>query len=598
MPMHRRTLLKSMAATFALQPLAAAPFWAKAAGLTRRVRPTDPAWPRAAGWARLKDAVGGNLIEVHEPFASCATDPKDFGCLDAMKNMGNPFWVSDQPGGTEVSGWLDAWTPAPSVYAIKARNAADIAAGIDFARANNLRLVVKGTGHSYLGTSNAPDSLLIWTHGMNKVTVHDAFVPKGASDAPQPAVSAEAGAMWIDLYHAVTEQAGRYVQGGGCTSVGLGGFLQGGGFGSFSKGFGTGAASLLEAEIVTADGEVRIVNASNDPDLFWAIRGGGGGTFGVVTRFTLRTHELPKFLGYTGGKVKAQSDAAYARLIAQFLDFYRANLFNPHWGEQVHFGSDNVFEISMVCQGLTGDEAKNVWQPFFDWVKAAPQDYNIVAELHAGAWDAKGWWDVPNNPAMIRDIRPGAPAWHGWWQGDQGQVGAFLHGYESLWLTQSLLQPERQKELADALFAASRYKQVQFHLNKGIAGATPDAIAATLQTSMNPAVVDAFTLVIIADGEAPAYPALPGASVNLKAAKEDARAIDLAAAELRKIAPDAGCYINESNYFNPNWKQDYWGANYPRLRAIKTKYDPSGLFIVHHGVGSEDWSADGFTKTG
>ena len=596
MRMHRRTLLKSMAATFALQPFAAAS--AGAASVMRRVRPSDPAWPGSTAWAKLKDAVGGNLIEVQAPFASCAADPKGPVCADALKNMRNPFWVGDQPGGTQVSGWYNAWSPAPSVYAIEARNTADIVAGVNFARTNNLRLVVKGAGHSYLGTSNAPDSLLVWTRGMNKVTVHDAFVPKGSTDAAVPAVSAEAGAIWIDMYHAVTLEAGRYVQGGGCTDVGVAGLVQGGGFGSFSKGFGTGGASLLEAEVVTADGEVHIVNANNEPELFWALKGGGGGTFGIVTRFTLRTHELPKFLGYGGGKIKAHSDAAYRRLIEKFIGYYRENLFNPHWGEQVHFGSDNMFEISMVCQGLTPDQAKAAWQPFFDWVNAASQDYDVGSGLHANAWPAKEWWDVPNNPSMIPDSRPGAPSWHGWWQGDQGQVGAYLHGYESLWLPQALLQDDLKKQLADAIFAASRHKQVQFHFNKGIAGAVPEAIAATLQTPMNPKVVDAFTLVIIADGEAPGYPGLPGASVNLNAAKDDAHAIDAAAAELRKVAPNSGSYFNETNYFNQNWQQEYWGANYPKLRAIKNKYDSGGLFFVHHGVGSEDWSADGFTRVG
>ena len=80
-----------------------------------------------------------------------------------LQNIRNPFYIGDQAGGTQVSGWLDAWTPAPSVYAVKARQAADVAAAVNFARTHNLRLVVKGGGHSYLGTSNAPDSLLIWT---------------------------------------------------------------------------------------------------------------------------------------------------------------------------------------------------------------------------------------------------------------------------------------------------------------------------------------------------------------------------------------------------------------------------------------------------
>jgi FAD/FMN-containing dehydrogenase len=143
-----------------------------------------------------------------------------------------------------------------------------------------------------LGTSNAPDSLLIWTRAMDEIVLHDGFVPQGCSTPPQPAVSVDAGAIWLHVYDTVTTKAGRYVQGGGCTTVGVAGLIQSGGFGSFSKNYGTAASSLLEAEVVTADGQVRIANACINPDLFWALKGGGGGTFGVVTRLTLKTHEL------------------------------------------------------------------------------------------------------------------------------------------------------------------------------------------------------------------------------------------------------------------------------------------------------------------
>jgi hypothetical protein len=197
---------------------------------------------------------------------------------------------------------------------------------------------------------------------------------------------------------------------------------------------------------------------------------------------------------------------------------------------------------------------------------------------------------------MNPDPRIGAPKYHGWWQGDQDQVGAFLHGYESLWLPAALLQKGRQQQLVDALFASSRYKQVQLHINKGLAGAPPDAIAAAKDTATNPAVTEAFTLVIIADGERPAYPGMPTAKIDGEASRKDARMIDLATAELFKIVPNAGSYVSESNYFNPRWQDAYWGSNYARLQAVKAKYDPDGLFFVHHGVGSEDWSPDGFTR--
>ena len=189
-----------------------------------------------------------------------------------MKSLENPYYISDEPAYTQASGWVDAWTSAPSVYAVAAESTADVAAAVDFARENNLRLVVKGGGHSYQGTSSSADSLLIWTRRMKAVTLHDAFVPMGLSVAPQPAVTVEAGALWGQVYDAVTTGGGRYVQGGGCMTVGVAGLIQSGGFGSFSKGYGMAAASLLEAEVVTADGTVHVANACSEPELFWGSR--------------------------------------------------------------------------------------------------------------------------------------------------------------------------------------------------------------------------------------------------------------------------------------------------------------------------------------
>jgi FAD/FMN-containing dehydrogenase len=599
--MHRRNLLKGVA-SLPLLALSPAPPARSAAAATppRRVRPGDPGWPTTADWQKLNDAVGGALLPVHALFSACESNRGSAACKDALGNIGNPFYIGDQAAGTQVSGWLDAWTPAPSAYALKARNSADVAAGVNFARERRLRLAVKGGGHSYQGTSNAPDSLLIWTRAMNQVTLHDAFVPAGCGDKlkPVPAVSTGAGAMWIDLYDAVTTRAGRYVQGGGCTSVGVAGLVQSGGFGSFSKGFGTGAAGLLEAEVVTADGRVRTVNACSDSELYWAIKGGGGGSFGVVTRLTLRTHELPQNFGAAWGKLQAQSDDAFRRLLAQFIDFYAKSLFNPHWGEQVKIGSDNTFEISMVCQGLDAKQAAETWRPFFEWIHAAPRDFTVFDRPDAGAKPARGWWAVAGNRSMIPDKRTGTAPHHGWWEGDQDQVGAFWHGFDSVWLPATLLEGAERVRLVEALFAGSRHEEIELHFNKGLAGAPAEAIAATADTATNPAVTAAFALAIMANGEGPLYPGMGSMPADAATARADARAVDQASAQLRRIVPDAGSYVSESNYFNAAWQQAFWGKNYPRLRTVKDRYDRDGLFIVHHGVGSEDWSADGFTRLG
>jgi FAD/FMN-containing dehydrogenase len=599
--MYRRTVLRSLTALSLLA--LPAPLLQAASRFTRsrlhRARPADPAWPTAAQWQGLNEAVGGNLIKVPPLFSACEAEPGGAACQDVVANIRNPFYLGDQPAGTEVSGWLDAWTPAPSAYAVKARNSADVVAAVNFARDHNLRLVVKGAGHSYQGTSNAADSLLIWTRAMNEVTLHDAFVPRGCEGKlqPVPAVTAGAGSMWIDLYAAVTSRAGRYVQGGGCTTVGVAGLVQSGGFSSFSKGFGSAASGLLEAEVVTADGKVLTVNAGSNPDLFWALKGGGGGSFGVITRLTLRTHELPEFFGAAWGTIKAQSDSAFKKLLAQFFAFYAENLFNPHWGEQVAIGTDNTLTLKMVCQGLNSQQIAALWQPFFSWVSEAPQDFTVHDALASAALGARHWWEIEGTRRMIRDSRAGAPAHHGYWDGDQGQVGMFLHAYDSVWLPGSLLEQEQHPQrLVNALFAASRRKEVGLHFNKGLAGAPDAAIAAALDTATNPGVIGAFALAIIADGEAPAYPGMARPAIDPGAAHAVARAIDAAAAQLRQVAPGAGSYVSESNYFNASWQQAFWGPNYARLRAIKSKYDADGLFFVHHGVGSEDWSADGFTR--
>ncbi len=176
---------------------------------------------------------------------------------------------------------------------------------------------------------------------MDQITLHDAFVPSGCSQAPVPAASIGAGAIWMRTYDAVTTRGGRYVQGGGCATVGVAGLIQSGGFGSFSKSFGTAAAGLLEAEVVTADGQIRIANACTNPDLFWGLKGGGGGCLGAVTRLTLRTPDLPDVFGIAFGSVQASSDAAFRRLVGRFVAFYADSLFNRHWGESVVFGPDN-----------------------------------------------------------------------------------------------------------------------------------------------------------------------------------------------------------------------------------------------------------------
>jgi FAD/FMN-containing dehydrogenase len=534
---------------------------------------------------------------------ACVSSSQSADCKTLFANLKNPYYIGDNPGITQTLGWVDGWTTKPSVYAVAARNADDIAAAVDFARDNNLRLVVKGGGHSYQGTSNAPDSLLIWTRHMHDVTIQHDFVPSGCNSthAPQRAVTVGSGAIWLQAYDAVTTKAGAYVQGGGCTTVGVAGLIQSGGFGSFSKHYGMAAAGLLEAEVVTADGKVRIANSCTNSDLFWALKGGGGGTFGAVSKLTLRVRDLPELAGGASFAVKASSDDAYRRLIRRFVAFYREALFNDHWGEQARFSPDNKLEISMVHLGLDTEESRRVWQPFLDWLAQSSTAYTIESEPEIGSMPFRHWWDVDwrkehHHDVFKADSRASASPINVWWNGDGGQVGWVIWGFESLWMPASLLQDDTQEKLANALFSASRFATVELHFNKGFAGAPSEVIESAKDTAMNPAVCGAFALAIVADGQGPAYPGIPNHEPDVAKGRKAADTVHRGMNELRAVASSGGAYVSESNFFESDFEHSYWGANHARLAEIKKKYDPDGLFFVHNGVGSEQWTRDGFTR--
>ncbi len=474
----------------------------------------------------LNRDIGGRLIKLRSPLNVCQDPPDVPACEQVFKALKNPYAIGDDPALTQTTGWIDAWTARPSVYAVAAESAQDVAAGINFARDNNLRLAVKGGGHSYLGTSSAPDSLLIWTRRMSAITMHDGFVPVGGG-TPLQAVSVGAGAIWMHTYNEVTTKSGRHVQGGGCGTVGVAGLVLGGGFGSHSKNYGTASSSLLEAEVVTADGVIRIANARTNPELFWALKGGGGGSFGVVTRMTLRTHEAPERYGIVRTSIRATSDAAFRRLLGRFLVFYARSLLNPHWGEIVSVRPTNLLDIRLEFLGLGRRDAEEIWRPFIDFVAGSPEDFTIAQPPLIADASFRDHW----NPAFLRasapgairtDDRPGAPADNIFWSGNFAEAGHFLHGFESIWLPASLLEDNQQSRLADALFATSRIWSIELHFQKGLAGAPEDAIARTRETATNPAVLDAFVLAIIAGEGPPAFPGLRDHEPDLAAARRAA----------------------------------------------------------------------------
>ena len=595
-PLHlrRRTFL-GLAAGATAGAAAAAALPASAADSAPAAAGGYTKWPEAKAWEELRGKVGRRLIRPQQPWANLkpgAAVPAKFT---------NPWFLEEQAGATQSTGMFKAWNSTPSGYAVAAEDASDIQAAVNFARKNRVRVVVKGTGHDYYGRSCGPDeSLLIWTHNMRQVTVHDkSFVPQGAPAGTPPvsAVTTTAGNRWLEAYK-IASANGLYIQGGGCTSVGAcGGFALGGGFGSFSKRFGSGAAGVLEFTVVLASGKVVTANAYVNPDLYWAMRGGGGGTFGVVTHMTYLAHPEPTISGWIGGPITAKSDAAYLELLQRYVEFAGSTLIDPIWGEGVILNEDyamadafdtglNRMQVGTTFLDISTEAAQAAWEPFLAPLRARPEDFTV--EVKFSSQPFRNRWN-PTVTEAIFDNRRNAPAGYFWWTGNQYEVGAYWGAYDGRGVPWSMTQGDNARTLAQGLFDASRTSLILWQTNKALYGEHPEAKARDLTTSINPAVFNNVAFITVGAWKQSKYPGIAGHEPDRAVSQAQYDGVMAASAAIHKATPGGGSYSNEGNYFQVGWQTEFWGSNYPRLLKIKKKYDPTNLFTVHKGVGSEGY---------
>jgi FAD/FMN-containing dehydrogenase len=168
---------------------------------------------------------------------------------------------------------------------VRAANAGDVMAAVDFARENGLDLAVRGGGHSVPGFGTCDGGVVIDLSGMRGVRV----------DPATSTARAEGGATWGD-FNAATYPFGLATTGGIISTTGVGGLTLGGGIGYLTRGFGLSLDNLVSADVVTADGRFQTASERENADLFWALRGGGG-NYGVVTSFEFRLHPVKDIYG-------------------------------------------------------------------------------------------------------------------------------------------------------------------------------------------------------------------------------------------------------------------------------------------------------------
>jgi FAD/FMN-containing dehydrogenase len=237
---------------------------------------------------------------------------------------------------------------------VRCRSAADAAAGVRFARAAGLDISVRGGGHNVAGRAVMDDAVMIDLAEMKGTRV----------DVEAQTVRAEGGLTWAEL-NAATGEHGLAVTGGAISATGIAGLTLGGGLGWLMAKYGLAADNVLAVELVNAEGEILEVTEASDPDLFWALRGGGG-NFGIAAAFTYRLHPLTMI---TGGLIAHPIEAA-----PDLLRFYRDALANcpddlTVFAALVHAPDGSGTKLSAMVVFHTGDEeqAERDLAPFKTW---------------------------------------------------------------------------------------------------------------------------------------------------------------------------------------------------------------------------------------
>lgn len=197
------------------------------------------------------------------------------------EDLAGDVFVPDDPGYDEARTVFNAMVDRRPAVIAQCASAADVVTAVRFARDLDLKIAVRGGGHSVAGMSLNDGGLVVDLRRMHEVTVH-----------PGARAARIGGGATMSHLDRACEPYGLATTGGRASTTGVGGFVLGGGSGWLDRKFGLAVDNLLGAELVTAEGELLEVSAQDHPELFWGLHGGGG-NFGIATSLTLRLHELP-----------------------------------------------------------------------------------------------------------------------------------------------------------------------------------------------------------------------------------------------------------------------------------------------------------------
>ncbi|KAF2678710.1 6-hydroxy-D-nicotine oxidase [Lentithecium fluviatile CBS 122367] len=522
--------------------------------------PSEACWPSESEWSKFNATVGGRLIKT-VPLGSPCHDPNyDAAKCEALTSQWKlaPVHIdssSSVQAAIFANASCDVFTPRSSAcllgnyvrYAVNVTGLEDIAATIRFADKKNIRLVIRNTGHDYVGRSTGAGALSVWTHYLKGVEVKD----WSDADYAGKAVKIGAGAQGFEILQAA-QKAGLVVVTGECPTVGIGGgYTLSGGHSPLSTAFGLSADNTLEFEVVTADGKfVRASPSSpNYADLFWALSGGGAGNYGVVTSVTLRAHpdKVTSGASFTIAQPEIDTSAvinAWHSTLPQIIDS----------GTQATYLATTSYATVHSLSGYNRTQAdiEKTLEPFIKLMAAMDitlkPNYTQFDSYHdhylhyygplpAGAFGGAGN-QLMGGRLLLRDTVP--------------NVGSAVNATMQLGV-QFIGQAQNVSRFANP------------------------SKRAVLPQWRDALVMSAYSL--------PYDDNMPFSAME---ARQDF-ITDTVMPIVEKVTPNAGAYINEADYQQKDWQDVFYGSNYPRLLAVKKKYDPKGIFFNKIAVGSEKW---------
>ncbi|KAJ7268345.1 putative isoamyl alcohol oxidase [Mycena rebaudengoi] len=508
-----------------------------------RILPTDTLWPTQAIWDAFDLSIGGRLIKTI-PIGSPCHDPTfDQGRCNTIRQnwhepefhipdpstIMNPIFLNkscDPFDPRETPCQIGAYVP----YAVNVTSIDDVIKTILFVKTHNIRFVVKSTGHDFMGRSTGTGALSIWMHNLKDIT----FIPDFASARyTGPAFKVHPGVLGYDL---VTEAhtRGLAVVVGACPTL---------------------PDQTLEFEVITTQGVLVHASPTENQDLYWALSGGGAGTYGIVWSVTVKAfQELPVSIASINFTSEGISQDTYWKAIDAYQASTPTLTAAKIWGLAQY--TTSTFSLNPVFGvNKTSSEVSALIRPFLDTLDNLGVNYVTATNTYGG------YLDGYNTLTFLKHFT----------------VADILIG--SRLLPQSLWEdPVQLKSLQTTIRSILEAGTVAIDFIQrptlDVAGNPDNAVLPAWRNTARHFVV----IIPLIDGHSEA-----------EALTNQHRITTEFIPQLKTLTPGSGSYNNEADYQDPDFKQAFWGANYDTLLAIKDKWDPDQLLYGSINVGGDRW---------